>query len=97
VAEQAIEFRNTLGKIAYIMTVGVQLTSVALAGFGLVLIAEFISERWFGRPLSWLEVAEWLTTLGWLQIVLIAVALVILRRIHIRLNEPDRHPDYGRR
>jgi ubiquinone biosynthesis protein len=97
VAEQAIEFRNTLGKIAYIMTVGVQLTSVALAGFGLVLIAEFISERWFGRPLSWLELAEWLTTLGWLQIVLIAVALVILRRIHIRLNEPDRHPDYGRR
>ena len=79
------------------MSVGVQLTCVALAAFGLIVIAEFIAERWFGRPLSWLDIAEWLTTFGWLQVLLLAVALVIVRRIHIRLNEPDRHPDYGRR
>ena len=97
VAEPVVEFKNTLGKIAYIMSVGVQLTCVALAAFGLIVIAEFIAERWFGRPLSWLEIAEWLTTFGWLQVLLLAVALVIVRRIHIRLNEPDRHPDYGRR
>jgi predicted unusual protein kinase regulating ubiquinone biosynthesis (AarF/ABC1/UbiB family) len=96
VAEPTIQFRNVLGKIAYIMSVGLELTSVAGGALALMLIAQFVAQRWFGRELDWYEIAEWLTTFGWVQAVLLVIALVILRHIHIRLTEPDRHPDYGR-
>jgi hypothetical protein len=67
------------------------------AAIGLGLVAQFAAERWFHRPIPWFEVAEWFTAFGWVQISLLLVALVIIRRILLRISEPDQHPEYGGR
>ena len=61
-------------------------------------VARFMAppHRWFGRELSWFDIAEWLTSFGWVQIALLAIGLVIVRHILIQLSEPDRNPDFGR-
>jgi predicted unusual protein kinase regulating ubiquinone biosynthesis (AarF/ABC1/UbiB family) len=96
IGEPVVQFRNILGKTAYVMSVGLRLFFVVTAVYGGALVAEFIAHRWYGRELSWFEIAEWLTSFGWLQIALLAVALVVARRILMYLREPDRNPDYGR-
>jgi ubiquinone biosynthesis protein len=96
-SEPIIQFRNIVGKIAYIMSVTLWLAYVGGAIVGLSLIAQFVAERWFHRPIPWFEIAEWFTSFGWVQILLLLVALVIIRRILIRISEPDRHPEYGGR
>jgi ubiquinone biosynthesis protein len=97
IGEPIAQFRNIMAKTAYVMSVGLRFFYVATAAYGVVLIAGFISQRWFGREISWFELAEWLTSFGWLQIALLAVAFVVGRRILFHLGEPDRNPDYGRR
>ena len=97
VSEPIIQFRNIVGKIAYVMSVTLWLVYAGSAAVGLGLIAQFAAERWFRRPIPWFEILEWLTSFGWVQLLLLGVALIVMRRVLIRLSEPDRHPDYGNR
>jgi hypothetical protein len=60
---------------------------------GLGLVAQYAAERWFGRQISWSEAVDAVASVWWLQIVLLVALLVIIRRILIRLMEPDRRPD----
>ena len=53
------------------------------------LLADAIAKHWFGHSISWSEVIDWATTFGWIQFMLLAVGLVIIRRIVIRLSMPD--------
>jgi hypothetical protein len=56
---------------------------------GLALLADVISKRWFGHAIDWSAIVERATTFGWVQLLLLAVALVIMRRVVIRLGTPD--------
>ena len=56
---------------------------------GIGLIADTISRRWFGHEIDWAPILSYATTFGWIQLGLIVVALVIIRRIVIRLGLPD--------
>jgi hypothetical protein len=85
-------FRNIVGKIAYIVTMLLRLGYLVGAGWGIALIANFVSKRWFGREIDWSAIWEAATSFGWIQLLLVAVVLVLIRRIVIRLNQPDTKP-----
>jgi hypothetical protein len=59
------------------------------ASVGLGLIADLVSRRWFGREIDWSLLLERTTTFGWVQLLIIAVLLLLVRRIVLRLNQPD--------
>jgi hypothetical protein len=84
-----IHFRNIVGKIAYISSLFLKLGYLVGLAVGAGLIADTISRRWFGHEIDWAPILGYATTFGWVQLGLIAVALVIIRRIVIRLNLPD--------
>ncbi len=95
-SEPILHFKNIMSKIAYIMSVTLRFIFFAGAAVGLMLITQFVAERVFQRPLSWFEITEWLTSFGWIQLSLLVVALVIIRRLLFRMTEPDRRPDVSR-
>ena len=84
-----IHFRNIVGKIAYIASLVMKLGYMVAAAVGIGLIADAASRRWFGRQIDWASMLESATSFGWVQLVLIAVLLILIRRIVIRLNMPD--------
>ena len=84
-----IHFRNIVGKIAYIASLVLKLGYLVAAAVGIGLITNAISKRWFDREIDWASILERATTFGWIQLALIAMILVIIRRIIIRLNLPD--------
>jgi ubiquinone biosynthesis protein len=84
-----IHFRNIVGKIAYIASLFLKLGYLVGVGVGAGLIADTVSRRWFGHEIDWAPILDRATTFGWVQLALIAVILVVIRRIVIRLNMPD--------
>ena len=84
-----IHFRNIVGKISYIASLFLKLGYLVGVGVGVGLIADTVSRRWFGHEIDWAPILERATTFGWIQLALIAVILVVIRRIVIRLNLPD--------
>jgi hypothetical protein len=84
-----VHFRNIVGKIAYSISLLLKLAFLVGAGLGLAVLADAVSRRWLGRPIDWDSVVSAATSFGWLQIVLIVIALVLIRRIVIRLSLPD--------
>jgi ubiquinone biosynthesis protein len=84
-----IHFKNVVGKLAYIARLLLRFGYFIGAGLGLALLADVISKRWFGHAIDWSAIVERATTFGWVQLLLLAVALVIMRRVVIRLGTPD--------
>jgi ubiquinone biosynthesis protein len=78
--------RNIPGKTAYTLSMLLRLV-VILAGLGLV--ADFLAERWFGRQIPWSASLESVVSIGWFQIIILLVAVVIVRRVLIRVTAPD--------
>jgi hypothetical protein len=83
------QFKNIVGKIAYIASLLLKLGYFVAAAMGIGLIADVVARRWFGYEIDWASILERATTFGWLQLALIAILLVVIRRIVIRLNMPD--------
>jgi ubiquinone biosynthesis protein len=84
-----IHFKNIVGKIAYVTALFLKLGYLVAATFGVALIADAVASGWFHYDIEWDSVLKWATTLGWLQLAIIATVLVIIRRIVIRLSLPD--------
>jgi ubiquinone biosynthesis protein len=84
-----IRFRNIVGKIAYVVSLVLKVGVLIAGAFGVGYVIDAISKRWFGYDIDWDAVWERATTFGWVQIVLIVMIFVIVRRIIIRLNVPD--------
>jgi ubiquinone biosynthesis protein len=84
-----IHFRNIVGKIAYIASLIFKLGFIIGIAYGLGLIADYVARHWFGYQIDWAYLKDLATTFGWLQLVYIAIGLVIIRRIILRLNQPD--------
>jgi ubiquinone biosynthesis protein len=84
-----IHFKNIVGKISYIASLFLKLGYLigVLVAFGL--IADKVAKAWFDHDINWKEILEYATTFGWVQLGLIAIILVIIRRIVLRLNMPD--------
>ena len=84
-----IHFRNIVGKISYIASLFLRLGYLVGVVWAIALIANWVSQQWFGHEINWAPILERVSTFGWVQLALILVALVIIRRIVIRLNLPD--------
>jgi predicted unusual protein kinase regulating ubiquinone biosynthesis (AarF/ABC1/UbiB family) len=84
-----IHFRNIVGKISYIASLFLKLGYLVGVAFAIGLVANWVSQRWFGHEINWAPIFERVSTFGWVQLALIVVALVIIRRIVIRLSLPD--------
>ena len=91
-----VHFRNMVGKIAYSLSMVLRLAYLAVAVVGIGVVADFVAQRWFGRQIDWSTVVETAASFGWLQILLLLAALVVIRRVLLRMNEPDRRPDSAR-
>jgi ubiquinone biosynthesis protein len=83
------QFKNIVGKIAYIASLLLKLGYFVGAAMGVGLVTDAVARRWFGYEIDWAWMVERATTFGWLQLALIAIVLVVIRRIVIRLNIPD--------
>jgi hypothetical protein len=59
------------------------------AAVGACLIADAIAKNWFKSEIDWSAIFERATTFGWVQVLLVVTLLVVIRRIIIRLNQPD--------
>jgi ubiquinone biosynthesis protein len=92
VEDPIVHFRNIVGKIAYSLGMLLRLTYMAAAAVGLALITEYAAQRWFGMRISWSGILE--TMLSWAatQAIILLGALVVIRRVLIRMSEPDRTP-----
>jgi ubiquinone biosynthesis protein len=84
-----LHFKNVIGKLAYIARLLLRLGYWLAFGLGIGLLANSISKRWFNYNIDWPAFIGQVTTFGWVQVVLLAALLVILRRIVIRLSIPD--------
>jgi ubiquinone biosynthesis protein len=93
VEEPAIQFKNIVGKIAYAVSMLMRIGYLVVVVAGFALITDFLAARWFGRQIVWTDVADRLVSLWWVQLVLVIAAVVLIRRILIRMGEPDRRPD----
>ena len=82
-------FRNIVGKIAYIASLLLKLCFIVGAFIGIGLIADVVARRWFDRDIDWSAWTDRMLSRGWVQLLLLATCLVIIRRIIIRLNQPD--------
>lgn len=91
-----IHFRNMVGKISYIASILMTVGYWAACAIGLGLLADTISRRWFGHQINWDAVTDSATSFGWIQMGLIVILLIIIRRIVIRLNFPDSRLDADR-
>jgi ubiquinone biosynthesis protein len=91
-----IHFKNIVGKIAYIASLVLKLGYFVAAAIGVGLVADAVARRWFGHEIDWHSMLERATTFGWIQLALIAVLLVLIRRIVIRLGLPDTRLDRDR-
>jgi ubiquinone biosynthesis protein len=91
-----IHFKNIVGKIAYIASLVLKLGYFIAAAIGVGLVADAVARRWFGHEIDWHSMLERATTFGWIQLALIAVLLVLIRRIVIRLSLPDTRLDRDR-
>jgi ubiquinone biosynthesis protein len=85
-----IHFRNFVGKIAYITSLLLKLCFLVGASVGVGLIADVVARRWFEREINWSALLERATTFGWVQLLLLGALLVVIRRIILRLSQPDR-------
>ena len=89
------QFKNVVGKVAYIASLVLKLGYLIAAAFGIGLIANTVARQWFGTEINWAPILERATTFGWVQLVLIVIVLIVIRRIVIRLNMPDTRPPSG--
>src|SRR5262249_54813737 len=84
-----IYFKNIVGKIAYIASLVLKLVYLIGFAWGAALVANYISRHWLGREIDWAPILERATTSRWVQLALIVVVLVLIRRIVNRLSLPD--------
>jgi predicted unusual protein kinase regulating ubiquinone biosynthesis (AarF/ABC1/UbiB family) len=93
IEDPIIHFRNIVGKIAYTLSTLLRFAYLALTLVGLGLIAHVTVENWVGRPIPWSEILDAVATSRTIQIMLIVILLVVIRRLLARMNEPDQVPD----
>jgi ubiquinone biosynthesis protein len=84
-----IHFKNVIGKLAYIARLLLRFGYLIAAGLFAALVADAISKHGFGYNINWSAIVESATTFGWVQFILLAAGLVLIRRIIIRLGMPD--------
>jgi ubiquinone biosynthesis protein len=96
VEQPVVHYRSIVGKIAYVATVFLRLASVLLILVGLAACVHYLVDAYFGYSIPWQRLAIALRGVGWLQIGGILVGFLVIRRLLVRLSQPDSKPDVER-
>jgi ubiquinone biosynthesis protein len=84
-----VEFRNIAGKISYVMSLLIRLGYLGILGGAAAVIVDQVAKRLFDYTIDWPRLIETLMTYRLTQLVLVVAALVLVRRVLIRISEPD--------
>jgi len=87
-----IHFRNIVGKIAYISSLLLRLGYLVAAAWAISLLASLVARHWFNREIDWSATLGKAISFGWVQLAVVVVAVLLIRRIVIRLSQPDTRP-----
>jgi ubiquinone biosynthesis protein len=82
-------FRNISGKVAYGMSILARLARWMFVLGGIGLLTDYLARTLFGREIRWRAILESVQSTGWFQIVLLCLAVVIVRRVLVRVSAPD--------
>lgn len=91
-----IHFRNIVGKISYIASLFLHLGFWIVCLIGAALAVDVTATKFFHARIDWAGFVDRAMSYGWIQFVAIVIALVIIRRIVVRLNLPDSRLDPDR-
>jgi len=83
------QFRNIAGKISYITSLLLRLGFLGILAGGVAVIVDQVAQRLFGYTIVWSSTIESLMSDRFVQLILLIVAVVLIRRVMIRLNDPD--------
>jgi ubiquinone biosynthesis protein len=89
VDDPIFQFKNTVGKIAYGMSTLLSIAYTVGVLVSIALVVEIVAERGFGIQLLWPWFLQTIGSYIWVQLGLLVIALIVLRRLLIRLNEPE--------
>lgn len=89
VDDPIFQFKNTVGKIAYGMSTLLSIAYTVGVLVSIALVVEIVAERGFGVQLLWPWFLQTIGSYTWVQLGLLVIALIVLRRLLIRLNEPE--------
>jgi hypothetical protein len=93
VEDPAVQFKNIVGKIAYMVSLAMRLVYLTVMVAGLAVMVQFVATSWFGRPIFWSELLAIGASAWWIQLGLAVIGIVLLRQILGRMREPDHRPD----
>lgn len=95
VEDPVLQFRYAVGKLSYGLSLLIKIFYAGVTFALLGLVAQFVLEKWSGKPFSfsWHVLSEWVTKGGWFYFGALVLALVLMRRLLIRLSLPDKKPD----
>jgi ubiquinone biosynthesis protein len=82
-------FRNIAGKMSYISSLLLRVGYLGILAGGVAVIVDQVSERLFGYTIPWSSMLEGLMSNTLVQLTLLVIAVVLVRRVIIRLNDPD--------
>jgi ubiquinone biosynthesis protein len=91
-----IHFRNIVGKISYIASLLLHLGFWIVCVIGIALMVDVTATKLFHTRINWSTFIDKAMSYGWIQFIVIVVALIIIRRIVVRLNLPDSRLDSDR-
>jgi ubiquinone biosynthesis protein len=84
-----VEFRNIVGKISYTISLLLRIGYLGILGGVVAVIVDQVAERLFGYTIVWSSMIETMMSYRLVQMILLIIAVVLVRRIIIRLNDPD--------
>jgi ubiquinone biosynthesis protein len=84
-----VEFRNIVGKISYTMSLLLRIGYLGILGGVVAVIVDQVAERLFGYTIVWSSMIETMMSYRLVQLIFLIIAVVLVRRIMIRLNDPD--------
>jgi predicted unusual protein kinase regulating ubiquinone biosynthesis (AarF/ABC1/UbiB family) len=92
IEEPIVHFRNMVGKIAYAAAILLRLGALAVLVVGAAYTSDYMVWRWFHQEIAWSSVIDRITSSIWLSAAFVAMTLLLIRRVLIRVNEPDQKP-----
>jgi predicted unusual protein kinase regulating ubiquinone biosynthesis (AarF/ABC1/UbiB family) len=84
-----VEFRNIVGKISYTISLLLRIGYLGILGGVVAVIVDQVAERLFGYTIVWSSMIETIMSYRLVQLIFLIIAVVLVRRIIIRLNDPD--------
>lgn len=83
------QFRNIAGKISYITSLLLRVGFLGVLAGGVAVIVDQVAARLLGYNIVWSSSIETMMSNRLVQLISLIVAVVVVRRVIIRLNDPD--------